>query len=132
MRNIPLTKAAKLLLETQKSAQIEEWLAVGIVWEGPPLGQEGCYVFASEVGTALDRSNLARTLRTALDRARLKRRGIHALRHTFATNGVRAGIDLRTLSEILGHTRVAFTMQLYVHSDIATKLADMNAIDGMF
>lgn len=130
-RRIPLTAAARSLLDAQKSAQMRERLAVGSLWIGEQPGQAGCYVFASEAGTAFDRCNLARTLRSALDKANLKRRGIHALRHTFATNGVRAGIDMRTLSEILGHTKVAFTMQLYVHSDNDTKLAGMQAIDSL-
>jgi len=40
-------------------------------------------------------------------------------------------MDSRTLSEILGHTKVAFTMQLYVHSDMKTKLTGMQAIEKL-
>ena len=71
-------------------------------------------------------------LRKALHDAGLKSRGIHALRHTFATNAVRAGIDVRTLSEILGHTKVAFTIHLYVHSDLNTKKEAMKKIAEMY
>ena len=55
---------------------------------------------------------------------------VHALRHTFATNWVQQGGDLRTLSEILGHTKVAFTMQQYVHSDNDVKMKWMEKMEG--
>ena len=61
----------------------------------------------------------------------LKRRGVHALRHTFATLWVQRGQDVRTLSEILGHTNVAFTMQKYVHSDTETKKRGMAAMSDI-
>ena len=130
-RTIPLTSTTKGILADQKAAQRRERLEVGDYWRGEIPGSAECHVFSSEAGTVLDRSNLARTLRASLKAAGLKSRGIHALRHTFATNGVRAGIDLRTLSEILGHTKVAFTMQLYVHSDMAAKLAGLQAIEKL-
>ena len=80
----------------------------------------------------MDRNNMSRTLRTALDKAELKHRGVHTLRHTFATNWVRTGKDIRSLSEILGHTNVAFTMQWYVHSEMETKRAAMRAMESLF
>lgn len=40
----------------------------------------------------------------------------HALRHTFATRAIECGVDVRTLSEILGHKSPAVTLKLYVHS----------------
>lgn len=39
----------------------------------------------------------------------------HALRHTFATRAIEKGVDVKTLSEILGHANVAITMNLYCH-----------------
>lgn len=39
----------------------------------------------------------------------------HALRHTFATRAVEQGFDIKSLSEILGHSSVKFTMERYVH-----------------
>lgn len=42
----------------------------------------------------------------------------HILRHTFATKCVRLGFNIKTLSEILGHSSVKITLERYVHSDI--------------
>lgn len=44
----------------------------------------------------------------------------HALRHTFATNLIKAGVDIKTVSELLGHSSVKITLDLYVHSDMIT------------
>ena len=45
----------------------------------------------------------------------------HSLRHSTASNAIEAGFDVKTLSEILGHSRIELTMNLYVHSDMSRK-----------
>ena len=45
----------------------------------------------------------------------------HSLRHTFATRCVQSGIDIKTLSEILGHSNVSTTLNTYVHPSIEMK-----------
>ena len=40
----------------------------------------------------------------------------HDLRHTFATHALASGVDVKTLSGILGHTRAAFTLDTYTHT----------------
>lgn len=45
----------------------------------------------------------------------------HTLRHTFATRSIEAGIDPKTLSEILGHSSVDITLKLYVHPTYTMK-----------
>lgn len=45
----------------------------------------------------------------------------HALRHSFATKCVEAGVDVKTLSEILGHADVTITLNTYVHSSMEMK-----------
>lgn len=113
------------ILEEQKRQQRIERMKAGSCWIGGDPGRGEQYVFATKNGAPADRYNLGRTLRNCLDNAGLKRRGLHALRHTFATLWIQAGQDVRTLSEILGHTSVSFTMQRYVHSDTATKKRGM-------
>ena len=39
----------------------------------------------------------------------------HDLRHTFATHAASSGIDPKTLSSILGHTKASFTLDTYTH-----------------
>ena len=128
-RTIPLTAAMMEILDQQRKGQIATRLATGFAWLGSTPGEGKMPVFATVVGTVYGRNNLARALRISLQKAGLLSRGLHALRHTFATNWVRSGADLRTLAEILGHTNVAFTMQQYVHSDMTTKRAGMLAVE---
>lgn len=66
-----------------------------------------------------------RTYRETFSRL-LKRHGIpqmvfHGLRHTFATRCIESGCDYKTVSEILGHSNVATTLNLYVHPNIDQK-----------
>lgn len=53
----------------------------------------------------------------------------HCLRHTFATKCVYLGFDIKTLSDLLGHSDVSFTMNRYVHSDISEKRKQMNKLE---
>lgn len=48
--------------------------------------------------------------------AKVKYRNFHCLRHTFATRCVRVGMDIKSLSEVLGHSDVSITLNRYVHS----------------
>lgn len=50
----------------------------------------------------------------------------HTLRHTYATNCVMNNIDVKTLSEILGHSSVSITLELYVHSSLEFKRIQVN------
>lgn len=45
----------------------------------------------------------------------------HMLRHIFATNCISHGFDMKTVSELLGHSNVTTTMRIYVHSDMQRK-----------
>lgn len=56
-----------------------------------------------------------------LKEANIKEVNYHALRHTYATRAIESGIDVKTLSEILGHSNVKFTLERYVHSSIELK-----------
>ena len=56
-----------------------------------------------------------------LEELGIKYRKFHSLRHTFATMCIRTGIDVKTLSELLGHSNVQTTLERYVHSDMDIK-----------
>ena len=52
----------------------------------------------------------------------------HALRHSFATRCVEAGFDIKSLSEILGHSNVSITLDRYVHSTFEQKRKNMDKL----
>lgn len=55
----------------------------------------------------------------------------HALRHSFTTACVESGMDIKTLSEILGHAKVATTLDIYTHPTIGMKQREMNKFPTM-
>lgn len=59
--------------------------------------------------------------RKIISDAGLKVVPFHTLRHTFATRCIEAGMDIKTLSEILGHASATTTLNIYVHSSIENK-----------
>ncbi len=55
-------------------------------------------------------------------------RNFHILRHTFATNCIECGMDVKCLSEILGHSDVKITLNRYVHPSFEVKRKHMNTL----
>ena len=53
---------------------------------------------------------------------------IHSLRHQFSCRWIEQGFDTKSLSEILGHTSVKTTLDLYVHIQAETKREYMNQL----
>lgn len=51
-----------------------------------------------------------------LAKAKVKEHNFHCTRHTFATNCIEVGMDIKTLSKILGHANVQITLNTYVHT----------------
>lgn len=56
-----------------------------------------------------------------LKKLEIRHRGYHVTRHSFATRCIEKGVDSKTLSEILGHSDVKTTLQMYVHPSINLK-----------
>lgn len=56
-----------------------------------------------------------------LKKIKIRHKKFHSLRHTFASNAIQLGVDYKTVSEILGHSNVNTTLQLYVHSKMSQK-----------
>lgn len=63
-----------------------------------------------------------------LKRLEIKHKGFHSLRHTFATRALECGMDVKTLSEILGHKSPTITLNRYVHSLMEHKKEMMNRL----
>ncbi len=63
-----------------------------------------------------------------LDSCNVRQFNYHLLRHTFATRCIEAGVDVKTLSEILGHANVSITLNTYVHSSLELKKMQIEKI----
>lgn len=62
----------------------------------------------------------------------IKDANFHATRHTFATRCVELDFDIKSLSEILGHSSVTITLNRYVHPTMKLKRENMNKLKELF
>ncbi len=56
----------------------------------------------------------------------------HQIRHSFATHCIEIGFEVKSLSEILGHSTVNITLNRYVHSSFELKRVNMNKLQESF
>lgn len=66
--------------------------------------------------------------RALLKAAGIPYRNFHTLRHTYASRCVERGIDVKSLSEMLGHADIRTTLQVYVHSSLEHKMRVIQSI----
>lgn len=63
-----------------------------------------------------------------LENLKLRKVNFHILRHTFASRCVEAGFDVKTLSEILGHSNTEITLSYYIHTSMDNKRKQMELL----
>ena len=69
-----------------------------------------------------------RTFERLLKKLKIPHRGFHALRHTFATRAIENNVDIKTLSEVMGHKSPTVTLTIYAHSLAPHKRSMMNKL----
>ena len=73
------------------------------------------WVFPSPTGGPISPDSVLHMLQRVLKRAGLPRIRFHDLRHTFATMALQNGVDVKTVSSMLGHYSAGFTLDTYAH-----------------
>ena len=86
------------------------------------------YILTGRVDKYMEPRSLQYNFKKYIEESGLSDVNYHALRHTFATRCIELGFDVKTLSEILGHTNVNITLNRYVHSSMDTKRANMQRL----
>ena len=79
------------------------------------------WVFPSPTGGPMSPDSVLHMLQRVLKRAGLPRIRFHDLRHTFATMALQNGVDVKTVSSMLGHYSVGFTLDTYAHVTTSAK-----------
>lgn len=82
----------------------------------------------SKNGEGISNRTYQRNFELLLKSLNIKHRGFHSLRHTFATRALECGIDVKTLSELLGHKSPAVTLKKYAHTFLIHKKEMMNRL----
>lgn len=108
-----LTAASDVMdaLRRQKKWQ-EDWAAkAGELWSNPDN-----LVFTTELGRYINNQTLYLNFKRVMKQIGLENVRFHELRHTYAVNSLRAGDDIKTVQENLGHATAGFTLSTYAHS----------------
>jgi integrase len=118
-------------LREHRKRQLAERLAVGSAW------QDGGFVFASTIGTPLEAHAVSHRLTRQLAAAGVRRVSFHSLRHAAASYLLAAGVPLRVVQEVLGHSQLSTTADIYAHvspelqADAAARMGTLlDAIGG--
>jgi len=109
-RTLPLPVTLVKELRAHRRKQNEERLKLGAAWQNHDL------VFPSEVGTPSTHSNITQVYKRVLKNAELRTSlRLYDLRHSHATLLLKAGVHAKVVSERLGHSTIALTLDVYSH-----------------
>jgi integrase len=85
-------------------------------------------VFTTKLGTAVDPRNLLRVIEAAAGAAGIEGVGVHTLRHSAAVSWLEAGVHIKAVADLLGHSSIAITGDGYGHTSDNTA---RSAVDGL-
>jgi integrase len=106
---IPIPQECLAALKQHKARQAEEKLLLGQAYQDHGL------VFCQANGKPIDPRNFLRSFDRIIERAGLPPSRVHNARHTFATLMLALGESPKTVQTMLGHSRVAITLDSYSH-----------------
>jgi integrase len=120
-RTVPLSPAVVAMLRRHRVEQKAERLRAGDQWRDSGL------VFTTEFGGPVDPRNLLRVVEAAAQTARVEGVGVHTLRHSVAVGWLEAGVHIKAVADLLGHSSISITGDIYGHT---TDVAARGAVDG--
>lgn len=124
-RRIPLPPGCAELLRGHRLVQQGQAAAAGERWVDSGL------VITNQTGGAMDPVHLSRYFQHAVRRAGVRRIRFHDMRHTCATLLVESGADLVTIKELLGHSKIQITADVYTHVRLRVVRSAFDAMGQM-
>lgn len=97
---------------------------------GEPWSEDSL-VFKNSRGHMVHSRNLQKVLDRIYQKAGIEGATMHTLRHTYATRCFEAGVDIKAISEQLGHANVKTTYNIYVHLMRDTKMKEIDKLEGI-
>ncbi|MBR1445377.1 MAG: site-specific integrase [Firmicutes bacterium] len=79
------------------------------------------YIFSIDKKNPVDVRTIQKKFNAVLKKCNIRKVKFHILRHTFATKWANSNFDIKSLSEILGHSSINITLSLYVHPSMEAK-----------
>ena len=120
-RTVPLPPAVVAMLKRRRTDQKQEKLRAGNQW------RESGLVFTTALGHPVEPRNLLRVIETAAAKAGIEDVGVHTLRHDVAVDWQESGVNIKAVADLLGHSSIAITGDIYGHTSDDTARA---AVDG--
>ncbi len=108
-RVLPLAAGTVTALKDQAARQADESQQWGDAW------QDTGYVFTNEDGRPMHPDLVTKRFKETVQAAPVPLIRLHDLRHSFATMALRAGVPLKVVSEMLGHSNINITADTYQH-----------------
>jgi integrase len=125
-RKLPLLKLAREALEAQAEIQMRYRAEMGSAWPDTDL------VFTTRTGRPIGPRNFARSFRRICDAHGIRLIKVHHVRHTVASLLKALGVPARDAQIILGHSRLAVTLEVYTHTDDEAQLDALNRLHDLF
>ncbi|ARG59167.1 site-specific integrase [Mycobacterium kansasii] len=128
-RPVPLPPPVVAVLRQHKATQAIERQAAGSEWR-----DRTGLVFTTDRGGPVDPRNLLRVVEVAAKAAGVEGIGVHTLRHSAAVAWLERGVHIKAVADLLGHSSVAITGDVYGHtSDDAARAAveGLSAVLGL-
>jgi len=118
-RVMPILPETAAMLQEHRAKQAQYFLKNRIISKG--------YVFTTDTGELIDATSFAKSYKRLLSRAGIPYRKFHTIRHTFATEAIRSGVDVKDLQMLMGHADIQ-TTYIYVQPNDESK---RNAIEKL-
>lgn len=123
-RTVPLNPAVVAMLRRHRTAQTAERLRSANQWQNSGL------VFTTELGGPVDPRNLLRVIEVASRASAVDGVGVHTLRHSAAVAWLESGVHIKAVADLLGHSSIAITGDVYGHTSDDTARAAIDALAG--
>jgi integrase len=125
-RTVPIPSKLIPILEEQKLKQNKEKAKAGNSY----IDEK--FIFATGNGKPVRAKNLFNSYKSLLIKAGIEHKKFHALRHTFATKLFEKDIPLKTVSELLGHSDISITADIYTHVMPKQKVIATEKLNDLF
>ena len=121
-RTVAITAGLAAILAEHKEEMKKRVAALGLEWS------EDSLVFWNTRNKIVQYGNLKESLNKIYRKAGIEGATMHTLRHTYATRYFEAGVDIKAISEQLGHANVKTTYNIYVHLLEDTKVKEIDKL----
>lgn len=120
VKGAPATRTVKSI-KSKRTLPMNQTMVDELIWikqKRESYGRLSRYVCERDDGLRMEASHLSRQLNSFLEANKFPACRFHDLRHSFAMMSVEAGIDIETLSKMLGHSKIGITSEFYTKASM--------------